>query len=159
MPVLGNYSRGEKRSIVVLDNASIHHSKRVVELIEGAGAYIIYSAPYSPDLNPIEMMFGHYKQTLKRHEGRSQDDAHMAALEGVTPTVARSYFRHSQVPGCEHFPSVEEAERLSDAKAKEFETLCVASIVRKRSAQTATLLCGVTAAVAAAVAKKRRIEV
>lgn len=38
VPVLGNYSLREPRSLVVLDNATIHHSDTIVELIEGTGA-------------------------------------------------------------------------------------------------------------------------
>jgi DDE superfamily endonuclease len=58
IPLLGDYSRQENRSIVVLNNATIHHSDEIVELIESTGAIILYLAPYSPDLNPIELMFG-----------------------------------------------------------------------------------------------------
>ena len=64
-PVLGNYERGEPRSVVVLDNASIHHSDEMVDLIHATGAVIIYSAPYSPTLNPIENYFSMYKKYLK----------------------------------------------------------------------------------------------
>ena len=56
IPVLGNQRRMEPRSIVVMDNATIHGD--VEQMIREAGAKLIYSAPYSPDLNPIELMFG-----------------------------------------------------------------------------------------------------
>ena len=65
MPVLGNYALCQKNSIVILDNTTIHHSEEIVQLIEGAGAKIIYLPFYSPDLNPIELMFGVYKLMLK----------------------------------------------------------------------------------------------
>jgi transposase len=42
VPTLGNYLRGEPRSIVVMDNASIHMDVRVHELIADAGALLIY---------------------------------------------------------------------------------------------------------------------
>ena len=66
MNVLGDYAKGEPRSVVVLDNASVHHSEYVVHVITTAGAKVIYTAPYSPDLNPIELMFGQNKASLKR---------------------------------------------------------------------------------------------
>jgi hypothetical protein len=61
--VLGDYAKGEPRSVVVLDNASVHHSDYVVHAIESAGAEVIYAAPYSPYLNPIALMFGQYNAT------------------------------------------------------------------------------------------------
>jgi transposase len=51
------------RQVVILDNASIHRSIKVRELIEQAGCYLIYLPPYSPDLNPIE----NYWAVLKAH--------------------------------------------------------------------------------------------
>ena len=64
-PVLGNWANSEPRSIIVIDNATIHHSERVRGLIMATGAKMIYTAPYSPDLNPIEYYFGVYKSYLK----------------------------------------------------------------------------------------------
>ena len=42
------------RSVVVLDNAAIHHTRRPIELIQSVGALVHFLPPYSPDLNPIE---------------------------------------------------------------------------------------------------------
>ena len=47
LPVLGRYEKGEARSVVILDNASIHHDDEIVDLIESTGARVIYTAPYS----------------------------------------------------------------------------------------------------------------
>ena len=44
---------GEGDVVVVMDNLSVHKSERVKEMIEGAGAEILYLPPYSPDFNPI----------------------------------------------------------------------------------------------------------
>ena len=60
-PHLGNYVLGEKRSVVLLDNASIHMSYEVVDAISATGAVVIYGAPFSPDLSPIEQYFHMYK--------------------------------------------------------------------------------------------------
>ena len=51
------------RQTVIMDNASIHKSNKVKELIEKAGCYLMYLPPYSPDLNPIE----NYCAVLKTH--------------------------------------------------------------------------------------------
>jgi transposase len=92
-PVLGNFVNGEPRSIVILDNASIHHSKRVVELIEATGAKILFLPPYSPDLNPIELKFNLYKANMRRNSDVHWIEAHLLGLEAVTPKHARGCFR------------------------------------------------------------------
>ena len=55
-------SRGD---VVVMDNLSSHKGARVKQLIESAGATLLYLPPYSPDLNPIEMAFSKLKQLLR----------------------------------------------------------------------------------------------
>jgi len=66
LPVLGDYSRGEPNSIVILDNASTHCSENVLQMIRNKGAYVLFTAPYSPDKNPIELGFNIYKSSLKK---------------------------------------------------------------------------------------------
>jgi isftu1 transposase len=51
---------------VVLDNASIHKGSEVYEIAEMFGINIIYLPPYSPDLNPIEKVWAHFKNVLRR---------------------------------------------------------------------------------------------
>ncbi len=57
VPVLGNYERKELRSVVIMDNCKIHVDPEIRRMIYSAGAIIIYSAPYCPDVIPIEFMF------------------------------------------------------------------------------------------------------
>ena len=102
LPVLGQYDLMEARSVVILDNASIHHSEDTIALIESTGARVIFTAPYSPDLNPIEYMFGQYKKGLQRNAGRNWMEAHTYALFSVTPQHGHNYFRRCGIPGCEN---------------------------------------------------------
>lgn len=49
-----------KTTVVVLDNAAIHTSKKFKEQIkrwEEKGLYLFYLPPYSPQLNPIEQLW------------------------------------------------------------------------------------------------------
>ena len=86
MPILGNYSLSEPRSLVVLDNAKIHHSDRIVPLVESMGARLVYLPPYSPDLNPIEFRCDWFT-------------AHFIALhQAVSPEVATNIFRYFYIP-------------------------------------------------------------
>ncbi|MCP4902872.1 MAG: IS630 family transposase [bacterium] len=48
--------------VVVMDNLSSHKRQRTRELIEAVGAELAYLPPYSPDLNPIEMVFSKIKE-------------------------------------------------------------------------------------------------
>jgi len=123
VPVLGNHERGEPRSTVVLDNASVHHVEGIVEAIEDAGAVTICTAPCSPECSPIETMFHLHKSQLRRHQDKSWIDAHALALKNVTPAKARASLRHALVPGCEHFE-----DELS-AQEEEEEFLAVAALV------------------------------
>lgn len=53
----------KKGQVVIMDNAPIHKSHRVKEIIEKAGCTLMYLPPYSPDFNPIE----HYWAVMKSH--------------------------------------------------------------------------------------------
>ena len=82
----------------MLDNATIHHSEKIIDLVKDSGARIVYLPPYSPDLNPIELMFSLYKKTLKR-ECNIYDwwTSHCIALESVSNEAATNFFRRCHV--------------------------------------------------------------
>ena len=58
---------------VVMDNLASHKVAGVKEAIEAAGASLAYLPPYSPDFNPIEMMFSKLKALLRKPSERSID--------------------------------------------------------------------------------------
>ena len=62
-----------KGDIVIMDNLSCHKVKRVKEAIEAVGASVFYLPPYSPDLNPIEMMWSKIKALLRKWKARSSE--------------------------------------------------------------------------------------
>ena len=74
VPLLGNYFCSEPRSVVSLDSASIHDLPKLQELARQRGAVVVASAPYSPDLIPIEYFFKLFKGTLKKLEGSGMDE-------------------------------------------------------------------------------------
>ncbi len=51
---------------VVMDNASVHKSPLVNELITKAKSTLIYLPAYSPDLNPIEHCWANFKKYLRK---------------------------------------------------------------------------------------------
>ena len=54
LPLLMPFNSHNPKSIVILDNASVYKSKRILETINGVGALMRFSPAYSPVLNPIE---------------------------------------------------------------------------------------------------------
>ena len=57
--------------VVVLDNLGSHKGLGVRHAIRRAGAHLLFLPPYSPDLNPIEMMFAKLKALLRKADERS----------------------------------------------------------------------------------------
>jgi transposase len=83
--------------VVVMDNLSSHKSQRTRELIEGAGAELWFLPPYSPDLNPIEMIFSKVKQMLRSLACRTRQtlwQTMQSVLDRVTASDAQHCFRH-----------------------------------------------------------------
>lgn len=81
--------------IVVMDNLSSHKRSTVVMLIEQVGASVLFLPPYSPDLNPIEMMWSKAKAFLRAAKARTQTallDAIADALKTVTTNDAKGWF-------------------------------------------------------------------
>ena len=57
IPVLKPFNGVKEHSIVVLDNAAIHHVDNVVDAIQSTWALVQFLPPYSPDMKPIENAF------------------------------------------------------------------------------------------------------
>jgi transposase len=86
-----------KGDLVVMDRLSAHRGPVVRQLIEAAGAKLLYLPPYSPDLNPIEEMWSKVKQRLRSVAPRTHDgliEAMGDALTAITASDARGYFSH-----------------------------------------------------------------
>ncbi len=82
--------------VVVMDNLSAHKVNGVRQLIETAGAELLYLPPYSPDLNPIEKAWAKLKQLLRAAKSRTkealdQDITHL--LPQITQENAEAWFR------------------------------------------------------------------
>lgn len=69
---------------VIFDNVGFHKSKDLIELIENAGARVVFLPPYSPDLSPIEKMWSKIKEILKRKKPRSEAEFHDSLVEAIT---------------------------------------------------------------------------
>ncbi len=83
--------------VVVMDNLPGHKLARVRELIESVGAKLLYLPPYSPDFNPIEMIWSKVKRLLRSAAARTIDTLHEAfavAFDAVTLSDIQNCFHH-----------------------------------------------------------------
>lgn len=86
-----------KGACVILDNCSIHKGEDIKQLIEEAGARLIFLPPYSPDFSPIENCFSKVKSILRSLEARSYPEL-VNAIEEAFAQVSledlRNWFTH-----------------------------------------------------------------
>ncbi|KAF4486484.1 hypothetical protein CGGC5_v005827 [Colletotrichum fructicola Nara gc5] len=96
----------EPRSVLIMDNASFHHSDRIREMCTAAGVVLLYSAPYSPDIIPIEHFFGELKNFIRQvwneHQGFIIADFQSFLEEcvmvvGQRKKSARGHFRNCSI--------------------------------------------------------------
>ncbi len=84
--------------VVVLDNLGSHKRRAVRRVIRAAGAHLLFLPPYSPDLNPIEMMFAKLKTLLRKVDTRSPtrlSNRVAARLDRFPPHECQNYLRHA----------------------------------------------------------------
>lgn len=84
--------------IVIADNLRSHKNEAVRTAIEAVGATIRYLPPYSPDFNPIEMVFAKLKAFLKKAAHRTVDALWNdigTLLTTFSPTECAHYFHHA----------------------------------------------------------------
>ena len=69
--------------VLVIDNASFHKSKDIIEIIESVGCKVLFLPPYSPEFNPIEHVWACVKNTVRKTAEFVVDfyDAAVQALE------------------------------------------------------------------------------
>jgi transposase len=83
--------------IVVMDNLSAHKVAGVRMAIEAVDAKVVYLPPYSPDLNPIELVFSKFKWLVRSATERTVDGLwHLCGqlLDQFTSVECKNYFRH-----------------------------------------------------------------
>jgi transposase len=83
--------------IVVADNLHAHHGEHARAAIEARGARLWHLPAYSPDFNPLELVFSKVKQHLRRAEPRTDEAlraATWAAFATITPDDVAGWLTH-----------------------------------------------------------------
>lgn len=84
------------RSVLILDNARIHHTPRLVNLMATAGCLLLNTPPYCFTLTPLDnSAFGGVKSYLQERqlEGTMQEKMDEAFTNAVSRKQARHYYR------------------------------------------------------------------
>jgi transposase len=83
--------------VVVMDNCTVHRSKLVKETLQECGVKALFLPPYSPDFNPIELMWAYIKTILRKLKARTYETLIPAvsyALSCVSQTLIAAWFLH-----------------------------------------------------------------
>ena len=84
--------------ILIMDRLSSHKMKIISEMVESAGANVLYLPQYSPDFNAIETLISQIKSVLRKQKPRSVEticDSLTYAFYSLTPEQAQNHFRNA----------------------------------------------------------------
>src|SRR6266540_4189358 len=87
------------KSVIVLDNAKIHHSNELVEMVEEFGGRVEFLPSYSTDFNPIEEAFSAIKNWVRCNKDWMDEEDDIQDCMGrafgqVGAEQAVAFFRH-----------------------------------------------------------------
>lgn len=84
--------------VVIADNLARHKGAPARQLIRDAGAHLLFLPPYSPDMNPIEMVFAKLKALFRKADERTIEDSWRRVgnlFDTFTPDECQNYLRHA----------------------------------------------------------------
>jgi transposase len=87
----------QRGDIVVMDNLAAHKVAGIRTAIERVGARVVYLPPYSPDFNPIELVFAKLKWLLRSAKARTVErlwDLLGELIPAFRPAECTNYLRH-----------------------------------------------------------------
>ncbi len=88
MEALARWRAGKKGKVVIIwDNAPCHIAKAVKAKAAGLGIELVYLPGYSPDLNPIERLWGWLREEVTRGHCHDSVAGLIAAAQGFIERV------------------------------------------------------------------------
>ena len=103
LPHMMPFNGVNPHSVLVLDNASIHHVDGIMSMVESIGALVLFLPPYSPDYNPIEELFSKLKAMIKHFETEQEmqemsvEEIILAAFTTITQDDCCSWIEHAGI--------------------------------------------------------------
>src|SRR6267143_3808945 len=88
----------KRRDVVVVDNVPFHKVAGVEEAIQARGAELRYLPQYSPEFNPIELVFHPLKALLRKAAERTINGLQRRVgsfIRALDPSECTGYFRHA----------------------------------------------------------------
>lgn len=85
--------------VVVMDNLNSHHHEEIREMIESVGAKVEYLPVYSPDFNPIEMMWSQIKSLVRKFRTKTVN-ALRSVIEIVVNLIDSGFLKNWFVKCC-----------------------------------------------------------
>lgn len=83
--------------VLVMDNLSAHKGRQAIGMLKRASVIVRFLPAYSPDYNPIELMWSKVKSILRKIEARTNEALLLAigsALAEVTAKDATNWLAH-----------------------------------------------------------------
>ena len=88
-----------KEHLIIMDNAVIHKSKKIKELIESTNNKLLYSVPYHPETNAIEEFFSQLKHYIKKKSPNTYEDIVTVIKDTIKNKITKehltNYLKHS----------------------------------------------------------------
>lgn len=79
--------------VLVLDNLSVHKHPKVLHLLQSAQVNVLFLPPYSPDFNPIEMLWSKVKSLLRFFIPRSSLEI-PTLLDVINALIPSTFFKN-----------------------------------------------------------------
>lgn len=100
IPYMVPFDGTSPKSIVIMDNCSIHHVSEIKTLFDNVGIPVFFLPPYSPDYNPIEETFSYIKSYLREHDDLLQATGNIcsvleSAFHSITAHHCLQWIKHS----------------------------------------------------------------
>jgi len=85
------------------DNAPTHKAKKTKKWMHDHGISLLDFPPYSPDLNPIENLWAHFKRRIETHNATTLDELTAAVKQewANTPQEMFATLSESMITRCE----------------------------------------------------------